>query len=62
MTARTSQRADLDEAKARREQAEAVKVKSILRMHGNGVPTRDIAAALRVSRNLVDKVIARSRS
>lgn len=62
MNVRTSQRADLAEAKARREQAEAVKVKSILRMHGNEVPTREIASELRVSKSFVDNIIARSRT
>lgn len=54
--------AALEDAKARREQAEAVKEKSILRMLGNGVPHREIAKELGVSRGLVEKVHARSRS
>jgi DNA invertase Pin-like site-specific DNA recombinase len=57
-----SQKVDLADAKARREQAAEAKARSIRRMHADGVPLREIAEAMRTSRSQVEKVLARGKS
>jgi DNA invertase Pin-like site-specific DNA recombinase len=52
----------LEEAKFFRAQKAAAQEKSILRMHADDVPLREIAKALNTSRSQVEKVLARGKS